>query len=162
MSAASSRSEPSRDPAGAEDASYRAMLRSLRAMQLPSVPRSAWQFGSTLLALLCAYAALFGSLHLSAWLTLALACPAAGLMVRLFIIQHDCGHGSFFRTRRLNDLVGRACSMLTFTPYAFWRRQHANHHGCFNNLDRREPGIDLYSGCATLQEYRALSSTSPT
>ena len=146
-----------RPAASAEDASYRAMLRSLRAMQLPSVSRSAWQLGSTLLALLCVYAGLFGALHLSAWLALALACPAAGLMVRLFIIQHDCGHGSFFRTRRLNDAVGRACSMLTFTPYAFWRRQHANHHGCFNNLDRREPGIDLYSGCATLQEYRALS-----
>lgn len=154
MSAVTSQPPKQGDPAPTDQ---RAMLRSLRSMQMPSVSRSAWQFGSTLVAFLCLDACLFGALRISAWLTLALACPAAGLMVRLFIIQHDCGHGSFFRTRRLNDAVGRMCSMLTFTPYAFWRRQHANHHGCFNNLDRREPGIDLYSNCATLREYHALS-----
>jgi omega-6 fatty acid desaturase (delta-12 desaturase) len=90
-------------------------------------------------------------------LTLALVVLAAGLLVRVFIVQHDCGHGSFFRSRRLNDLVGMACSVLTFTPYASWRRQHSCHHRNWNNLDRRESGADLYSSCITLAEYQALS-----
>ncbi len=93
----------------------------------------------------------------SLWLTLGLALPAAELVVRLFIIQHDCGHGSFFRSRRLNDGLGRFCSAFTFTPYAFWRRQHTAHHATFNNLDRRDSGVDIYSTCATLREYQAFT-----
>ena len=134
----------------------RALMAAIAPFQAPSLRRSVSQFASTFLAFLAVNAAMYAALRVSAWLALALAVPAAGLMVRLFIIQHDCGHGSFFRSRRLNDLLGRVCSMITFTPYAFWRRQHANHHACFNNLDRRDPGIDLYSTCATLREYQAL------
>ena len=130
---------------------------SLAAFQVPSAWRSAWQFASTFLAFVTLDAVMYLSLRLSFWLALALAVPAAGLMIRLFIIQHDCGHGSFFRSRRLNDMLGRFCSAITFTPYAFWRRQHATHHASFNNLDRRDPGIDLYSTCTTLREYLALS-----
>ncbi len=136
---------------------HRSLLASMRHMQCPSLSRSLWQLGSTVISFLAVNVLMYAALQFSAWLVLALAVPAAGLMVRIFIIQHDCGHGSFFRGRGLNDWVGRVCSLLTFTPYAFWRRQHANHHACFNNLDRREPGIDLYSNCATLREYRALS-----
>ena len=134
----------------------RELMAALAPFQAPSFNRSAWQFATTFLAFLALNGAMYAALRLSAWLALALAFPAAGMMVRLFIIQHDCGHGSFFRSRRLNDMLGRFCSVITFTPYAFWRRQHANHHACFNNLDRREPGIDLYSTCATVQEYQAL------
>ena len=134
----------------------RALLAALRPFQSPSLRRSLWQFGSTFCAFVATNVAMYFACRLSVWLSLALAFPAAGLMVRMFIIQHDCGHGSFFRSRRLNDLLGRFCSGVTFTPYQFWRRQHASHHSCFNNLDRREPGVDLYSTCATLQEYQAL------
>jgi omega-6 fatty acid desaturase (delta-12 desaturase) len=134
----------------------RTLLAAIAPFMAPSLRRSAWQFGSTFLAFIAVDAAMYASLQVSMWLVAALAFPAAGLMVRLFIVQHDCGHGSFFRSRRANDLLGRFCSVITFTPYAFWRRQHANHHASFNNLDRRDTGIDIYSTCATLAEYEAL------
>src|SRR5260370_17816014 len=93
----------------------------------------------------------------SLWITLPLSVLAAGFLVRIFIIQHDCGHGSFFKSRRANQLIGSLCSLLTLTPYAFWRRQHARHHGSWNNLDRRAAsGLDIYSSCMTVAEYRAL------
>jgi|KBSMisStandDraft_5_1062788.scaffolds.fasta_scaffold04860_7 omega-6 fatty acid desaturase (delta-12 desaturase) len=88
------------------------------------------------------------------WLTLLLAIPAAGLLVRLFIIQHDCGHSSFFRSRAANDLVGRALSLLTLTPYDSWKRSHAAHHASTGNLDRRGRG-DVET--MTVAEYQASS-----
>ena len=94
----------------------------------------------------------------SVWIALPLSLFAAGFLVRIFIIQHDCGHGSFFRSRRANDFVGNLCSVMTLTPYAFWRRQHARHHGSWNNLDHRaQSGLDIYSSCMTVAEYRALT-----
>ena len=89
------------------------------------------------------------------WLTLLLAIPAAGLLVRLFIIQHDCGHSSYFRSRAANDFVGRALSIMTLTPYYSWKRDHAAHHASTGNLDRRGRG-DV--GTLTVAEYRASSS----
>ena len=62
------------------------------------------------------------------WLTFPLAIPAMFLLVRLFAIQHGCGHGSFFASRRANDLLGRAIGLVTLTPYAFWRNEHAVQH----------------------------------
>lgn len=134
----------------------RAIMAGLAAYQRPSVGRSLWQFGSTMVAYLAINAAMYALAPVSVWLVLALSIPAAGFVVRLFIVQHDCGHGSFFRARWANDWLGRVCSPVTFTPYAFWRRQHANHHASFNNLDRRDSGIDLYSTCATVDEYLAM------
>lgn len=88
------------------------------------------------------------------WLALPLAVPAAGFLVRLFMIQHDCGHGAFFRHRLANDWVGRAIGVLTLTPYDFWRRTHAVHHATSGNLDQRGMGdIDTL----TVREYLALS-----
>ena len=78
------------------------------------------------------------SLGIGYWLTLLLAVPAAGLLVRLFMIQHDCGHGSLFSRRRTNDWVGRAISIFTLTPYDYWQYSHALHHAGSGNLDRRE------------------------
>ncbi len=92
--------------------------------------------------------------HISPWLSLALALPAAGLVVRLFIIQHDCGHGAYFKSRLANEIVGWLCSLTTFTPYALWRRHHAAHHAVWNNLDKRPTGGDIYSGCLTLKNIR--------
>jgi acyl-lipid omega-6 desaturase (Delta-12 desaturase) len=123
----------------------------------PSLPRSLGQLGSTVLPLLALNALMYASLSVSYALTLALAIPAAGFVVRPFIIQHDCGHGSFFGSRRLNDAVGRLCSLLTFAPYGHWRRQHAGHHGIWCNLDRRNSGADIYSSCLTVAEYAAMS-----
>ena len=87
------------------------------------------------------------------WLTLLLAVPAAGFLIRLFMIQHDCGHGAFFRHRLANDWTGRALGVLTFTPYDFWRRTHSIHHATSGNLERRGIGdIDTL----TVNEYLAL------
>ncbi len=69
------------------------------------------------------------------WICLLLAVPAAGLVVRLFMIQHDCGNGSFFRNRLTNDWVGRVIGVLTLTPYDFWRHAHALHNAGTGNLD---------------------------
>jgi acyl-lipid omega-6 desaturase (Delta-12 desaturase) len=93
-------------------------------------------------------------LYLGYWFSLLLVIPAAGFLVRLFMIQHDCGHGSFFRSRVLNDWIGRVIGVLTFTPYDFWRHTHAVHHASSGNLTRRGMGdIDTL----TVKEYLALS-----
>lgn len=83
---------------------------------------------------------------------LLLALPVAGLFVRLFIFQHDCGHGSFFSSRRRNDAVGRVLGVVTSMPYTYWRRTHAIHHATSGNLDRRGLG-DIQT--MTLREYLA-------
>jgi omega-6 fatty acid desaturase (delta-12 desaturase) len=118
--------------------------------------KSVWQSGTTLGAFAVVCAAMYATIAISYWLTLGLAVVAAGLVVRIFIIQHDCGHGSFLRSRRANDVLGVVCSLITLAPYANWRRQHAGHHAHWNNLDRRYSGIDFYSSCMTVAEYRAL------
>jgi omega-6 fatty acid desaturase (delta-12 desaturase) len=88
-----------------------------------------------------------------AWHALLLALPAGGLLVRIFTIQHDCGHGSFMTGRRANAWLGRALSLLTFTPYEFWRRAHTLHHATAGDLSRRGIGdVDTL----TVREYRAL------
>ena len=133
-------------------------LRSLVARyETPSVAKSAFQLITSIGSFAACCAAMYWSLHVSYLLTLLLAVPAAGFVVRTFIVQHDCGHGAFFRSRRANDLIGCLCSVITFTPYANWRRQHNCHHGNWNNLDRRESGADIYSACLTVEEYRGLS-----
>ena len=89
------------------------------------------------------------------WLSLILAVPAAGLLVRLFIIQHDCGHGSFFQSRSANDQLGRVLSVLTLTPYGSWAQGHAAHHASTGNLDRRGRGdVETW----TVAEYRASTA----
>jgi omega-6 fatty acid desaturase (delta-12 desaturase) len=134
--------------------------RRLRAVIAPFQGSVGWrsytQLASSFVPFLLLEVALYASLGISYWLTLALAVPAAGFVVRIFIIQHDCGHGSFMATPAANALVGRLCSLVTMTPYDNWRRQHAGHHVVWNDLDHRDSGIDLYSTCITLEEYRAL------
>jgi omega-6 fatty acid desaturase (delta-12 desaturase) len=94
------------------------------------------------------------SLGYAYWLTLLLAVPAACFVVRFFMIQHDCGHGSFFRSRRANDVTGNLLGVLTLTPYIYWRGMHAEHHATSGNLDRRGVG-DVTT--LTVREYFALS-----
>jgi omega-6 fatty acid desaturase (delta-12 desaturase) len=136
----------------------RALIARMAPHQTARLRQALWQLGSTWTANVAVVAAMYASLSVSVWLTLALAIPAAGLTVRIFIIQHDCGHGSFFRSRLPNEIVGSVCGIVTMTPYGMWRRQHSNHHGVWNNLDRRSSGADIYSTCLTLKEYQALSA----
>ncbi|MCW3848182.1 fatty acid desaturase [Sphingomonas sp. LB-2] len=116
--------------------------------------RSLFQLATTGLPFLALLAVMAAVARGSFWLTLLLAAPTAGLLVRLFIIQHDCGHGSFFRSRAANDFLGRALSVLTLTPYGSWKRSHAAHHASTGNLDRRGHG-DVET--LTVAEYRALT-----
>src|SRR6202051_1687812 len=97
-------------------------------------------------------AMLLASSHGLFLLSFALAPLAAGLLIRLFLIQHDCGHGSFFPNKHANDWVGRALGVLTVTPYDLWRRSHAIHHASSGNLDRRGIG-DIKT--LTVREYFA-------
>lgn len=117
-----------------------------------------FQLATTIVPLILAIAAMHAGLAMGWWWVVPLlALPAACLTVRTFVIQHDCGHGSFLPWRRANDAIGRLCGLLTLTPYLHWRRQHAQHHGAWNDLDRRESlDTDLYSTCLTVAEYRAL------
>ena len=119
----------------------------------PSNARGITEIGITLIPLVALWALIWATLDLGYWLSLLLAVPAAGFLVRLFMIQHDCGHGSFFRHRLANDWVGRVLGVLTLTPYDFWQRTHALHHASSGNLDHRGFGdIDTL----TVREYRAL------
>src|SRR4051794_6274628 len=149
---------PSGSNVGTAQMERRALLASLAAFQTPSVRHSVGQ----LVVAAGAYVGLtalmyYATLHHGAWLALLLTVPAAGFVVRLFIIQHDCGHSAYFRSQRMNDVVGWLCSLATFTPYANWRRQHNGHHAVWNNLDERHAGADIYSACLTVREYQALS-----
>jgi len=90
----------------------------------------------------------------SPWLTLVLAVPAAGFLMRIFVIFHDCGHGSFFKSTRANDIVGIIAGILVFTPYYYWRHAHAVHHGTSGDLDRRGVG-DMWT--MTVKEYQTAS-----
>jgi acyl-lipid omega-6 desaturase (Delta-12 desaturase) len=133
------------------------ILSGTKAFQAPILARSLGQLATSFGGFFITCAVMYLTFAMSLWITLALSVLAAGFLVRIFIIQHDCGHGSFFRSRRANELIGSLCSLMTLTPYAFWRRQHARHHGSWNNLDRRAAsGLDIYSSCMTVAEYRAL------
>ena len=129
----------------------------IKPYEQPSVAASLFQLLNSVGLFVGACALMYWSLHVSYFLTLLLAVPTGGFLVRIFIIQHDCGHGSFFASKWANDLVGRFCSILTVTPYANWRRQHAHHHATWNNLDKRQAGADIYSACLTVGEYRAMT-----
>lgn len=120
----------------------------------PEVKRSLFQLVTTALPFfgLLALMAVFSRTHYG--LTLLLAVPTGGLLVRLFIIQHDCGHSSYFTSRTANDVVGRALSVLTLTPYGSWSQGHAAHHASTGNLDRRGRGdVETW----TVDEYRSAS-----
>lgn len=108
----------------------------------------------TLVPFVLLWAVMWAALDAGYWFALVLTVPAAGFLVRLFSIQHDCGHGAFFRSRRANDMVGRAIGVLTLTPYDYWRRTHATHHATAGNLDQRGMG-DVTT--LTVNEYAALS-----
>ena len=118
--------------------------------QRADLRRGAWQLANTFLPFFALWYGMYLSLGVSYWLTLVMAIPAAGLMVRVFIIFHDCGHGSFFRSQKANDVLGVLTGIMTFAPYYQWRHEHAVHHATAGDLDRRGIG-DVWT--ATVKEY---------
>ncbi|MCB1164141.1 fatty acid desaturase [bacterium] len=117
--------------------------------------RSLLQIATSVLPYLALWAAMLFSLRISYWLTLALAIPTTGFLVRSFIICHDCGHGAFFRARWANRLVGFVTGLLVFIPSGGWSHEHARHHATSGDLDRRGGGGDIWT--LTVAEYRAAS-----
>jgi omega-6 fatty acid desaturase (delta-12 desaturase) len=131
----------------------RALTQSLARYREPNHGRSVVEILITVVPFVLLWVSMLLSLRIGYGLYLLLAIPAAGFLVRLFMIQHDCGHGSFFRQRLLNDWVGRVIGVFTLTPYDFWRRAHGIHHATSGNLDQRGIGdIDTL----TVNEYLAL------
>jgi acyl-lipid omega-6 desaturase (Delta-12 desaturase) len=128
-------------------------LRTLAAYREPNQWRSVFELAITGILFLALWVAAWWSLSISYWLTLAICLPAGVFLTRLFLIQHDCGHGAFFRSRVLNDWIGRILGVITLTPYDIWRRSHTIHHGTSSNLGKRGTG-DLDT--LTVREYYAL------
>ena len=132
----------------------RALAQALARYREPNHGRSILEILITAVPLVLLWLSMWFALHVGHGLYLLLAVPAAGFLVRLFMIQHDCGHGAFFRNRLANDWVGRVIGVLTLTPYDFWRRTHALHHATSGNLDRRGIGdVDTL----TVKEYLSRS-----
>jgi len=133
----------------------RTLTRDLARYREPNHGRSAIEIAITVIPFVLLWLSMWLALDIGYGLCLSLAFPAAaGFLVRLFMIQHDCGHGAFFRHRGANDWVGRCIGILTLTPYDFWRRTHAMHHASSGNLDRRGMGdVDTL----TVNEYLSLS-----
>ena len=122
--------------------------------QQPILWRSVWQMVNTLIPYAALWYLMYFSLSVSYWLVVPLAILASGFLVRIFIIHHDCGHGSYFKSRKANDVWGFITGVLTFTPYYLWRWEHAVHHAGSGDLDRRGTG-DVWT--LTVQEYLEAS-----
>lgn len=133
----------------------RKLTRELAAYIEPSNSRAILEIAVTIPPLVALWFAMWLTFDIGYWLTLLLAIPAAGLLARMFMIQHDCGHGSFFRHSWANDWTGRILGVFTMTPYATWKRTHAMHHAHSGNLDRRGVG-DVET--LTVAEYRGKSA----
>lgn len=136
------------------DPDIRRWTKLLASYRTPDPKRSAFELAVTIVPFCALWGLSFAAVHYQFWLGLLLTIPAAGFLLRLFMIQHDCGHGSFFARRKADDWTGRVLGVLTLTPYGYWRRAHAAHHATAGNLDERGIG-DITT--LTLAEYRGLS-----
>ncbi|PDT52119.1 MULTISPECIES: fatty acid desaturase [Sinorhizobium] len=141
-------------PASLAENDAAAWLKTLAKYRQPRIGRSAFELLVTIVPLAGFWAVAYFSLASGFWFGLIAIIPAAAFLLRLFMIQHDCGHGSFFARRGLDDWTGRAIGVLTLTPYDYWRRAHAAHHASAGNLDERGVG-DITT--LTISEYRSLS-----
>ncbi len=120
---------------------------------VPNTWKSTWQMINSILPFFAIWVLMYYSLQVSYLLTLVLAFVNAGFMMRIFIIQHDCGHNSFFKSTKLNNFIGSLLGVITLTPYFHWRKSHAKHHAGSGDLDFRGFGdVDTL----TVQEYQAL------
>jgi omega-6 fatty acid desaturase (delta-12 desaturase) len=129
-----------------------AWLKETTPFQKPNLRKAVWQLVNTLIPYLALWALMIYAMRAgySYWLILPLIVIGAGLQIRIFIFFHDCGHGSFFASRRANAVLGTICGILTMTPYEDWRHAHAIHHASVSNLDRRGTG-DVWT--MTVREY---------
>jgi omega-6 fatty acid desaturase (delta-12 desaturase) len=127
----------------------------LAAYAQPCLRRGLLDIATSVLPYLALSVAMYLALGASVWLTLALALPAAGFLVRTFVVFHDCAHGSLLPSRRANRHVGRVLGLFVLSPYERWRHDHAVHHASSGDLERRGVG-DLPT--LTVSEYRALSA----
>ncbi|MDQ8204715.1 fatty acid desaturase [Pelagicoccus sp. SDUM812003] len=135
--------------------------------QRPAALRANWQIVNTLTPYAALWLLMYLTLGVSIWLTLGLAILAAGFLVRVFIIFHDCTHGSFFASKHANSWVGFVAGVLTFTPFAHWRWEHARHHATSGDLDRRGVGdvgtmtVDEYVKASTWERVRYRMTRNP-
>jgi len=136
-----------------EPAARPAELGILARYRQPDVARSVWQIVNTSVPLTALWLLMLLFVDRAYGVTLLLAVPTAAFLIRLFIIQHDCGHGAFFKSARASNAIGFVIGVLTLTPYEYWRKIHAMHHATSGNLERRGFGdIDTL----TVQEYLRL------
>ena len=119
----------------------------------PRLGRSVFDLGTSVVPYLVLLVAMFFALRVSVLLALLLVLPASGFLIRAFIVFHDCAHGSFLRSRRLNNVLGASIGLLVWLPFRAWRHEHAVHHATAGDLDRRGIG-DITT--LTVAEYRAL------
>ncbi|MBD3676900.1 MAG: fatty acid desaturase [Rhodobacteraceae bacterium] len=129
-------------------------IKTLSQYREPSDLRSSYEIAVTAIPFLALWALAWWSMSLSYWLAFGLSLLIAPFVVRLFTIQHDCGHSAFFRNRKVGDWVGRVLGVFTLSPYDYWKRVHSEHHSGSGNLDKRGLG-DVNT--LTVSEYRALS-----
>jgi omega-6 fatty acid desaturase (delta-12 desaturase) len=122
----------------------------------PSLPRALWQLANTLVPFIAIWSAMAWLVtgDQNPWWAAILVIPAAGFYIRLFILQHDCSHGSFFRSARANHWVGAALGVITLFPFAYWKKTHGIHHATSGNLDKRVLG-DIRT--LTVREYLSCS-----
>lgn len=126
----------------------------VRKYQVPSTAKSSWQIANTAIPYAALWVLMYFTMSISWPLTIGLATLAGLFLIRIFIIFHDCGHGSYFASKRANNVVGFIAGLLTLTPYHHWKWQHAVHHGTSGNLDSRGIG-DVWT--MTLKEYQSAS-----
>ena len=129
-------------------------IEALRKYQTPETWRSVWQIVNSVVPFFVLWYLMYRSLEVSYLLTLALGILNAGFLVRIFIIQHDCGHASFLKSRRACNIIGSIFGVLTMTPYFHWRHEHSRHHATSGDLDQRGRG-DIT--ILTVAEYQAMS-----
>ncbi|RCW22529.1 omega-6 fatty acid desaturase (delta-12 desaturase) [Ciceribacter lividus] len=141
-------------PAKPAEVDAAAWLKTLSRYRQPRARRSVFELLVTIVPFAIFWFLAYFSISRGVWLGLIFVVPAAAFLLRLFMIQHDCGHGSFFARRGIDDWVGRLLGVLTLTPYDYWRRAHAAHHASAGNLDERGVG-DITT--LTVAEYRSLS-----
>jgi omega-6 fatty acid desaturase (delta-12 desaturase) len=133
---------------------FHAWARILSPYRTPRIARSILELAVTALPFAILWTLMWAALGVGYWLCLMLAVPTACFLMRLFMIQHDCGHGALFKFRATNDWVGRIIGVVTLTPYSFWLRTHALHHATAGNLDHRGNG-DIIT--LTTDEYRVAT-----
>jgi len=135
------------DPAGGAGPDWKKLV---APYERPSRGRAVWQIINTLVPYVALWYLMYLALAVSWWLTLPLVILAGAFLIRVFIISHDCGHGSFLKSRRANHVLGAITSFLVFTPYLHWRWEHSIHHATSGDLDRRGTG-DIWT--LTVREY---------